>query len=113
MSAYALNLMMYDLRKPENRQLAQQNLRGYLDRYDLTETEKQPVLDGDWQGCIEAGVSVYVLTKMGATVDISLLQMGAQMRGETFPQFLDMLREQNERVATHALLSGSGGGERG
>lgn len=113
MSAYALNLMLYDLRRPENRDAIKADLPGYLDRYDLTPQEKQLVVDGDWQGCVEAGASVYVLTKLGAALDISLLHMGAQMRGQTHPEFLEFVKQQNARVAEHALMPGTGGGERG
>lgn len=117
MSAYELNRMMYDLRRPENREALKADLESYLARYGITEPEKQLVRDGDWQGLVEAGVSVYVLTKIGAALDVSLLQMGAQMRGESLPDFLDFIRRQNERVAAFALLTGSGagsgGGERG
>lgn len=113
MSAYALNLMMYDLRRPENRAAIKADLPAYLDRYDLTPAERQLVIDGDWQGCVDAGASIYVLTKIGAALGISLLQMGAQMRGESFPQFQDFLAAQNARVAEHAMLPRAGGGDRG
>lgn len=113
MTAYALNLMMYDLREPENRQSAQFDLPGYVGRYDLSDAEKRVVLDSDWQGCIDAGASVYVLTKVGATLDVSLLHMGAQMRGQAYSEFLEFVQEQNQRVARFALVPGSGGGDRG
>lgn len=113
MSAYGLNRMMYDLRSPENREALRADLEAYLDRYDITEPEKQLVRSGDWQGLVEAGASIYVLTKIGAALDVSLLQMGAQMRDQALPGFLDFLRQQNERVAAFALLPGSEGGGRG
>ncbi|MGH3729108.1 MAG: hypothetical protein ACRDTU_10180 [Micromonosporaceae bacterium] len=113
MTGYGLNLMMYDLRRPENRDAIRADLAGYLARYDLTPAEKQLVVDGDWQGCVDAGASVYVLTKIGAALDISLLHMGAQMRGETFGEFGEFVKAQNASAAEHALMPGSGGGERG
>ncbi|MGH8893124.1 MAG: hypothetical protein ACRDWY_07430 [Actinomycetes bacterium] len=113
MTAYALNLMMYDLRRPENRAAAKADLDAYLNRYELTDPEKGLVTEGDWQGCVDAGASVYVLTKIGATLDVSLLEMGAQMRGGSLPDLHQFVREQNASVGVHALLPGTGGGERG
>lgn len=114
MSALGLNRAMYDLRLPERRLALKADPGSYLDGYDITEPEKQLVRDGDWQGLVEAGVSVYVLTKIGAVLDVSLLQMGARMRGQAFPEFLDFLRGQNERAARYALLPDEDeGAERG
>jgi protocatechuate 4,5-dioxygenase, alpha chain len=112
-NAYAFNRMMYDLREPANRELARRDLPAYLGRYDLTDEQKRLVLEGDWQGCVDAGASVYVLTKLGAALDVSLLHMGAQMRGQSYQEFMETLRAQNERLGPHALLPGTGGGERG
>lgn len=104
MSAYELNRLMYDLREPANRDAIQSDLDGYLARYDLTEDEKDLVREGDWQGLVDHGVSVYVLTKIGAAIDVSLYEMGASMRGESMNEFWAFVAEQNERNADHAIL---------
>ncbi len=110
---YWLNQAFNDLRLPESREAFRASLDDYLARYPLTEKEKQLVRNGDWGGCIEAGASVYTLTKLGATTDVSLLTMGAQMRGQSMEQFRAFLAQQNERLAQFELLPGSGSGERG
>lgn len=110
---YWLNQAFNDLRLPESREAFKASIDDYLDRYPLTEKEKQLVRNGDWGGCIQAGASVYTLTKLGATTDVSLLTMGAQMRGESMEEFRVFLTEQNERLARFELLPGSGGGQRG
>jgi protocatechuate 4,5-dioxygenase alpha chain len=104
MSAYELNRLMYDLREPASRDAIRADMDAYLDRYALEESEKQLVRDGDWQGLVEAGVSVYVLTKIGATLDVSLYEMGASMRGMDMPTFWAFINEQNERNAHYAIL---------
>lgn len=104
MSAYELNRLMYDLREPENRESIRAHLEAHLGRYDLTESERQMVKDGDWQGLVDHGVSVYVLTKIGATLGVSLLEMGASMRGMTMEEFWAFVSEQNERNARYAIL---------
>lgn len=104
MSAYELNRLMYDLREPTNRDAFKRSFEEYLDRYDVTEQEKALVRNHDWQGLVDAGVSVYVLTKIGAVLDVSLYAMGASMRGLDMDDFWAFVREQNERIADFATL---------
>jgi hypothetical protein len=42
----------------------------------------------DWKGLVAAGGNIYVLIKVGGAVGQNLLQMGAQMRGETLEEFM-------------------------
>lgn len=106
MSSYELNRLMYDLREPENREAIRQSLDAYLDRYDVEEAEKQLVRDGDWQRLVEAGVSVYVLTKIGAALDVSLYEMGASMRGMSMDEFWSFIAEQNQANQSFTILPG-------
>lgn len=103
MKGYWLNQAFNDLRHPDSRKAFTSDLSSYLDRYPLSEQEKELVLTGDWAGCIAAGASVYTLTKVGATTGISLLAMGAAMRGMSPVQFSTFLKEQNEAAAPYAL----------
>lgn len=104
MSAYELNRLMYDLREPANREAIRADLDAYLDRYAVTEQERDLVRRGDWDALVEAGVSIYVLTKIGAALDVSLYEMGAQMRGMSMDEFWRFIGEQNERNASYAIL---------
>ncbi len=104
MSAYELNRLMYDLREPANRDAIRDDLDAYMDRYDLTDGEKDLVRNHDWQGLVDHGVSIYVLTKIGAAIDVSLYEMGASMRGASMDEFWSFVAEQNERNAEHAIL---------
>lgn len=104
MKGYWLNRAFNDLREPAAREAYRADRDAYLDRYPLTDDEKQLVRDQDWGGVIDAGASVYTLTKLGATTEVSLLHMGAQMRGQAFPDFLEFVNAQNARNAEFALL---------
>ena len=104
MSAYELNRLMYDLREPANREAIRADLDAYLGRYTLTGQEQDLVRKGDWSGLVDAGVSIYVLTKIGATLDVSLYEMGAQMRGMSIDDFWRFIGEQNDRNAAYAIL---------
>ena len=61
---------------------------GYMARMDLTADEMDMVRRRDWARMIEHGGNIYLILKIAGTVGATLLQMGAQMRGETLEQFL-------------------------
>lgn len=109
MRGYWLNQAFNDLNQPECRAALHADLDGYLARYPLTDEERRLVAAGDWQGCIDAGASVYTLTKLGAATGVSLLAMGAQMRGQTVEEFFAFLAEQNETGAPFQLVPAVGG----
>jgi len=54
----------------------------------LTEAEMDLVTKRDWKGLVAAGGNIYVLIKVGGAVGQNLLQMGAQMRGQSFEEFM-------------------------
>jgi hypothetical protein len=57
-------------------------------RFHLTEAERQLIRKRDFAGMIHAGMNIYWMLKMGAVTGASLYRMGAQMRGESYEQFL-------------------------
>lgn len=104
MSAYEMNRLMYDLREPESRASLLAGLDAHMDRYDLTDDERSLLVDQDWQGLVDHGVSIYVLTKIGAVLGINLLEMGASMRGMTPDEFSSFVADQNRKIASHAIV---------
>jgi protocatechuate 4,5-dioxygenase, alpha chain len=76
------------LAEPENRERFKADESAYMAGFDLTEAEKELVRCRDWAGLLAAGGSIYVLLKLAGTVGQNLLQMGAQMRGESFEAFM-------------------------
>ncbi len=57
-------------------------------RFSLTEEEKGLMRKRDFKGLIEAGANIYALLKIGSATGNSLYRMGAQMRGESYEEFL-------------------------
>ena len=55
---------------------------------DLTDAEKDLIRKRDFQGLIDAGTNIYYLLKIGSATGNGLYKMGAQMRGETYEEFL-------------------------
>ncbi|HLJ42898.1 MAG TPA: hypothetical protein VKT12_01675 [Candidatus Binataceae bacterium] len=111
MSARDANLaqicrLLYDLRSPANREAVRANAQAYYCRYAIGSRGMRLLLDRDWQGLVDAGVSVYLLTKLGAALGVSLLEMGAAMRGMSGEEFRHFIEEQNQRNLPLALLPG-------
>jgi protocatechuate 4,5-dioxygenase, alpha chain len=103
-STYEVSRLLYSLREPENREACRADPEAYYRRYELDESELRLLLDHNWQGLVDAGVSIYLLTKLGATLNIELLEVGAAMRGITKDDFLRLLKEQAERNRKYAIL---------
>ena len=83
-----LNRMCAALCSPAERDAFKRDEDAYLSRFGLTEEEKALIRTRDFKGLIEAGTNIYYLLKIGSVIGNGLYQMGAQMRGETYPQFL-------------------------
>ena len=85
---YRLNKMCGSLCRPENRAAFKQDEEAYMARFGLAEKEKQLIRDRDFAGLIHAGLNIYWMLKLGSVTGNSLYRMGAQMRGESYEQFL-------------------------
>lgn len=83
-----LNKMCGSLCSAPNREAFKRDEEGYLSRFGLTEAEKQLVRARDFGGLIHAGLNIYWMLKLGSVTGNSLYRMGAQMRGESYEQFL-------------------------
>ena len=83
-----LNKLCAALCSPQEREAFKRDEEAFMSRFSLTETEKELIRKRDFQGLIEAGTNIYYLLKIGSATGNGLYKMGAQMRGETYEQFL-------------------------
>lgn len=83
-----LNRMCAALCSPQERDAFKRDEEAFMSRYGLTDAEKQLMRKRDFQGLIEAGTNIYFLLKIGSVTGTGLYKMGAQMRGESYEQFL-------------------------
>jgi len=88
MTGYRLNKLSASLTDPDNRATFLADEPAYCRRFDLTASETELIKTRDWSGMVEAGGNVYVFLKIAATVGSNLLEVGAEMRGETLAQFM-------------------------
>jgi protocatechuate 4,5-dioxygenase alpha chain len=85
---YRLNKMCGSLCDPQNREGFKRDEEAYMGRFHLNEEEKNLVRKRDFAGLIHAGLNIYFMLKLGAVTGNSLYRMGAQMRGESYEEFL-------------------------
>src|SRR5205085_1939865 len=85
---YRINKLAMSLTDEKNRETFKADERAYMQRFGLSEQEMELIVKRDWNGLVAVGGSIYLLIKIGGTIGQNLLQMGAQMRGETLDQFM-------------------------
>jgi protocatechuate 4,5-dioxygenase alpha subunit len=83
-----LNRLCATLCSAENRAAFRADEEAYMARFGLTEEERELVRRRDFAGLVHAGLNIYLMLKLGSCVGASLYRMGAQMRGESYEQFL-------------------------
>ncbi|MEE8406238.1 MAG: protocatechuate 4,5-dioxygenase subunit alpha [Acidimicrobiia bacterium] len=88
---YWLNQFCMSLMSPENRDRFRSDERAYLNEWDMTEDQKQAVLDRDLNRMIELGGNIYFLAKIGATDGKSFQQMAGSMTGMSEEDYRDMM----------------------
>jgi protocatechuate 4,5-dioxygenase alpha subunit len=89
---YRLNKLCGSLCDPKNREAFKRDEEGYMTRFGLSENEKALIRKRDFAGLIDAGMNIYFMLKIGSATGNSLYKMGAQMRGESYEQFLSTRR---------------------
>jgi protocatechuate 4,5-dioxygenase, alpha chain len=88
---FHLNQFCMSLMKAENREAFKADERGYLDRWPMSEAQKQAVLARDWNGMIAEGGNIYFTSKIAATDGLSFQQIAALMSGVTQPEYAEMM----------------------
>jgi protocatechuate 4,5-dioxygenase alpha chain len=88
---YHLNMFCMSLMKPENRAAFKADERAYLDKWPMTEEQKQTVLKRDWNGMLALGGNIYFTSKIAATDGLSFQQIAAIMTGSTQAEYAEMM----------------------
>lgn len=73
---------------PVEREAFKKDEEAFMKRHLLDEAEKDLIRRRDFKGLIEAGMNIYAMLKVGSATGNSLYRMGAQMRGESYEEFL-------------------------
>ncbi|MEO9189257.1 MAG: protocatechuate 3,4-dioxygenase [Acetobacteraceae bacterium] len=88
---YRLNRLAMSLTDPANRERFRADEAGIMRAMGLTDAEIDIIGRRDWAATIRAGGSIYLMIKIAGTLGQNLLEVGAQMRGETLDQLKSSL----------------------
>jgi protocatechuate 4,5-dioxygenase, alpha chain len=83
-----LNKLCGSLCDPRNREAFKADEEAYVAKFGLSDEEKDLIRRRDFAGMIDHGMNIYWMLKMGSVTGNSLYRMGAQMRGESYEDFL-------------------------
>ena len=88
---YHLNMFCMSLMKAENRAAFKSGERDFLERYPMTEAQRQAVLDRDYNRMLELGGNIYFLAKIGATDGFSFQNLASKMTGVPEDEYKAMM----------------------
>jgi protocatechuate 4,5-dioxygenase alpha chain len=102
---YHLNQFCLSLMKPENRERFKADERAYLAEWDMTEAQRQAVLDRDMNAMIALGGNIYFLARIGATDGKSFQQMAGSMTGMSEDDYRAMMVNGGRSVEGNRFVS--------
>jgi protocatechuate 4,5-dioxygenase alpha chain len=84
---YALNAMCYSFNSAANRTAFVADEEAYMDRFALTDQQREAVRQRDVPGMIEAGGNVYYLAKLAGILGLNVQDLGALQTGMPIEDF--------------------------
>ena len=88
---YHLNMFCMSLMKADNRAAFKADERAYLQRFPMTDDQRQAVLDRDYNRMIALGGNIYFLAKIGATDGFSFQNLASKMTGVSEDEYKAMM----------------------
>lgn len=89
--AYHLHKFCMSLMEAANRDAFKENEKEYLDRFLMSDDQKQAVLDRDFTRLIELGGNIYFLVKLSNTDGWSTVKAVSSMTGMTPDEYAAMM----------------------
>jgi len=90
--AYHLHKFCMSLMQPENREAFRADERAYLDKFRMSEEQKQAVLARDFTKLIDLGGNIYFLVKLSNTDGWSTQKAVSSMTTMTPDEYAAMMR---------------------
>jgi len=88
---YHLNMFCMSLMSAANRTAFKADERAYLQRFPLSDAQREAVIQRDWNRMIALGGNIYFLAKLFSTDGRSFQYTAAQMTGMTQEQYAQMM----------------------
>ena len=90
--AYHLHKFCMSLMQEENRKAFKADERGYLDKFRMSDEQKQAVLERDFTKLIDLGGNIYFLVKLSNTEGWSTQKAVSSMTNMTPDEYAAMMR---------------------
>lgn len=88
---YSLNMFCMSLNEEANREAFKADEAAYLGRFELTDDQRQAVLDRDWLRLLELGGNIYYTFKLAACDGLTMPELGGAMSGISGEEFTAMM----------------------
>ena len=95
---FHLNQFCMSLRTEENRKRFLADNRAYLDEWDMTEEQKQAVIDRDFQKMLDLVGNVYFLSKIFASEGLSYVQAVSTMTDMNVEEYQQMMLDGGRNI---------------
>lgn len=105
---YAINAMSYSFNSAENRAAFVADEEAYMDRFNLTDEQRQSVRDRNVLAMLAAGGNVYYLAKLAGIFGLNVQDLGALQTGLSVDEFKANLLSHavtETRVATDGRIA--------
>ena len=87
LGGYELNAMCYSFNSAENRAAFAADEEGYMERFGLSEAQRDAIRARDVPGMIAAGGNVYYLSKLAGIFGLGVQDLGALQTGMGLDEF--------------------------
>lgn len=99
MKGYALNAMCFSFNDAANREAFRRDEAAYLDKFELTEEQRQAVAQRNVLAMIAAGGNIYYLAKLAGIFELGVQDVGAQQTGMSVEAFKNYLQSHAQETA--------------
>lgn len=106
---YRLNMFCMSLNEPANREAFAEDEAAYVDRYSLTQEQKQAVLDRNYLELLRLGGNIYYTFKIAIYDRKSMQYVGGAMSGMTEAAFKQMMLDGGRPIEGNRRVGESGG----
>ena len=103
---YHLNMFCMSLMKDENRKAFKADEAKYLDRFPLTQAQRDAILNRQYNRMLELGGNIYFTAKLGATDGHSFQHIAAIMTGSTQDEYAKMMLAGGRSIEGNRSKSG-------
>jgi protocatechuate 4,5-dioxygenase alpha chain len=87
-----LNRFCMSLMSPANRSRFKADERAYLDEWPMSESQKQAVLDRDYEALLEQGGNIFFVLKIAAVDGRTTQSVAASLAGQSTEEYAAMMR---------------------